>query len=128
LNPTPQKKYVGWISKQWVTSKLNIDDIRSTLGVAVKETPKAEEPVAVNRPETQQAASKEKKTEEKAAPKVKIPPKTKAEEKIERTREMCRQRMREMCLGGAEPPKGDTPMGLQNEEMVAGGCRIRKNF
>lgn len=65
----------------------NIEDIRSTIGVVAKETPKTEAPPAVNWPETVTAASKEKKIEEKPAPKVKIPPKTKAEEKIEEIQE-----------------------------------------
>lgn len=65
----------------------NIEEIRSTIGVFAKETPKTEAPPVVNQPETVAATSKEKKIEEKPAPKVKIPPKTKAEEKIEEIQE-----------------------------------------
>ncbi|MDQ1281201.1 MAG: hypothetical protein QG670_2465 [Thermoproteota archaeon] len=65
----------------------NIDDIRSTLGVSSKEAPKIETSPEISRPETATATPKEKKVEEKPVPKVKIPPKTKAEEKIEAIQE-----------------------------------------
>ena len=66
----------------------NIADVRTTLGIVPKETTKIETPSPG--PTTQETAPtmpKEKKTEEKAAPKTKTPPKTKAEEKIEAIQE-----------------------------------------
>jgi hypothetical protein len=30
-DPTPQKKFVGWMSKVWITEKPNLDDLRNTV-------------------------------------------------------------------------------------------------
>jgi len=66
----------------------NIADIRTSLGITARETPKIE--ASALQPATQETAlstPKEKKAEEKPAPKAKTPPKTKAEEKIEEIQE-----------------------------------------
>jgi len=31
IDPTPQKKYVGWMSKIWITEKPDLDDLRNTV-------------------------------------------------------------------------------------------------
>ena len=31
IDPTPQKKYVGWMSKIWITEKPDLDDLRNTI-------------------------------------------------------------------------------------------------
>jgi hypothetical protein len=31
IDPTPQKKYVGWMSKIWITDKPDLDDLRNTV-------------------------------------------------------------------------------------------------
>ena len=66
----------------------NIEDIRVTLGVAAKEVQKIEpRPSEISAPEVVSTTPKETKAEEKTIPKIKIPPKTKAEEKIEAIQE-----------------------------------------